>query len=129
MGKALASPVGLHPATDSPASRCQRQSGENLARGRLGTGLRVEPFSPSLRPPCLLRGCHWWPCRNFLVARLGVLCPIPVCLLTVEAARGAVVPSSPERMELGTGVGGISDRLQTAGGVVDLTSDPPLPRD
>lgn len=49
----------------------------------------------------------------------------------VEASRGAVVPTcSPECMELGIGVWeGSSDRLQTADGAVDFTSDPPLSRD
>lgn len=72
-------------------------------------------------PLCLPRCCHCGGPGESLVARFGVL-----CLIMVEASRGAVVPGcSPECMELGIGVWeGSSDRLQTADGVVDFTLDP-----
>lgn len=84
-------------------------------------------WNPSIPAPMPSVGLSlWWPWRIFLVARFGVLYPIPVCLIMVEASRGAVVSSySPECNELGIGVWeGSSDRLQTAENVVDFTSDP-----
>lgn len=46
-------------------------------------------WNPSARPPLPALAPSagpslWWPWRIFLVARLGVLCPRPVCLVTVE---------------------------------------------
>lgn len=95
-------------------------------RSRDGPGLWVEPCNPSLPGPTPSAGLSpWWPWRVFLLTSFGVLCPLPVCFIMVEASQRAVEPScSAECMELGTGMWeGSSNRLSATEGVVDFTKD------
>nr|BAE90499.1 unnamed protein product [Macaca fascicularis] len=86
VGKAVASPLGFHPASDDPASRCQWQGGGNTEGRAPGQG-STGTLQPSLPAPVLSVGLLLcWPWRVFLAASFGVLCALPVFLTVVEAS-------------------------------------------
>lgn len=88
VGKAVASPLGFHPASDDPALRCQWRGGGNTEGRAPGQG-STGTLQPSLPAPVLSVGLLLcWPWRVFLAASFGVLCALPV-LLWLRPPEGA----------------------------------------